>query len=166
MKEKLLETDTLEEYKKIHKKKYEERLMIEKEMLEKQKTEEETNEKIKKEQAYKQLQIEKDKEYSIQYYHEINNLQRTNTTSADSNLPMLNSYTERLINTPHYAYMPDVTSHGLLDNGSGEPISQRIRNFFSSRNPRQYLGRSRVQIICNIILFIFIITCIAIFAFL
>ncbi|GAB66733.1 hypothetical protein PCYB_095170 [Plasmodium cynomolgi strain B] len=166
MKEKLLETDALAEYKKAHKKNYEQRLIREKELQEKEQADEIANERNKKEQAYKQLQIEKDREYSIQYYHEINSLHRANTVSTDDGSPMLSNYTERLISSSHYTYMSDGAARGILDDGSRVPFSRRIQDFFSSSDMRQCFGCSRVQIVCNVILFIMVITFIVIFAFL
>ncbi|KJP85099.1 hypothetical protein AK88_05268 [Plasmodium fragile] len=166
MKEKLLETDALAEYKKAHKKNYEQRLKREKELLEKEQEEQIAIERSKKEQAYKQLQIEKDREYSIQYYHELNSLLRANTISTDDGSPMLSNYTERLISSSNYTYMSDGTAHGILDDGSRVSFSQRIRDFFSTRNLRQCFECSRVQIVCNVILFIIVITFIVIFALL
>ncbi|EDL45847.1 hypothetical protein PVIIG_04457 [Plasmodium vivax India VII] len=133
MKEKLLETDALAEYKKAHKNNYEQRLIREKELLEKEQADEIASERIKKEQAYKQLQIEKDREYSLQYYHEINGIRRANTVSTDDGSPMLSNYTERLISSPHYTYMSDGAPRGILGDGSRVSFSRRIRDFFSSR---------------------------------
>eukprot|EP00366_Plasmodium_knowlesi_P001967 XP_002259464.1 hypothetical protein, conserved in Plasmodium species [Plasmodium knowlesi strain H] len=133
MKENLLETDALAEYKKAHKKNYEKRLVREKELLEKEEAEEIASERSKKEQAYKQLQIEKDREYSIQYYHELNNLHRANTVSTDDGSPMLSNYTERLIASSHYTYMSDGAVRGILDDGSRVSFTRRIRDFFSNR---------------------------------
>ncbi|EUD67306.1 hypothetical protein C922_02456 [Plasmodium inui San Antonio 1] len=158
MKEELLETDDLAEYKEAHKKNYEQRLIREKELLEK--------ELLKKEQAYKQLKIERDREYSIQYYHEINSLHRVNTVSTDDGSPMLSNYTERLISSSHYTYMSDGAPRGILDDDSRVSFSRRMQDFFPSSDMRPYFRCSRVQIVFNVILFIMVITFIVTFAFL
>ncbi|SBS92200.1 hypothetical protein POVCU1_022180 [Plasmodium ovale curtisi] len=154
MEEKLLQPDVLEEYKKIHKKHYEERILKENEINEKLKNEELASEIYKNEQAYRQLQVEKDREYSLQYYHEINNLQRPNAVSTTDNSDILNNYTERLIITPNYSYTQNETTRSLLDNNVNVPFSQRIGNFFLRNNIGQYFGCSTLQLICNITLFI------------
>ncbi|SBT77336.1 conserved Plasmodium protein, unknown function [Plasmodium ovale] len=165
MEEKLLQPDVLEEYKKIHKKHYEERILKEKENNEKLKNEELESEIYKNEQAYRQLQVEKDREYSLQYYHEINNLQRPNAISTTDNSEILNNYTERLIMTPNYSYTQNETTRSLLDNDGNVPFSQRIGNFFLRNNIGQYFGCSTLQLICNIALFVLVITFIIIFGF-
>ncbi|CRH00333.1 conserved Plasmodium protein, unknown function [Plasmodium relictum] len=164
MKEKLLDEDALEEYKKIHKKNYEERILKENKLNEELKDEEYTKEIIKNEEIYKQLQIEKDKEYSKQYYYEINNLQGRNNRSINNSYT-LDNYTERLIETPN-SYLENNTTDNLIDNGANITYAQRIRNFFLNTNLRQYLVCTTFQVICNITILILVITFIVIFGYL
>ncbi|CRG96512.1 conserved Plasmodium protein, unknown function [Plasmodium gallinaceum] len=163
MKEKLLE-DALEEYRKIHKKNYEERILKENKLNEELKNEELTKEIIKNDDIYKQLQIEKDKEYSKQYYYEINNLQSRNNRS-NNNSYILDNYTERLIDTPH-SYLENIGTDNLLDTGGNITFTQRIRNFFLINNPRHFFVCTTFQVICNISVLILVIIFIVIFGYL
>ncbi|VWU48486.1 conserved protein, unknown function [Hepatocystis sp. ex Piliocolobus tephrosceles] len=129
MKENLMGSDDLKDYKKFHEKQYEERLLKEKELLEKEKTEELKKEAAKNEEAYRQLQIEKDKEYSIQFFNEINSIPNTSVTNSNENLGVINNYTERLINPTNYYYAQNDMGYYVLANDTNYSITQRIRNF-------------------------------------
>ncbi|WBY57120.1 hypothetical protein Py17XNL_000900071 [Plasmodium yoelii yoelii] len=127
------EYDALAEYRNINKKKYEDRIMKENEELEKERIQEEMNEKIQNEYNYKQLQIEKDREYSMQYYNAINNINPSNNIQTNYGSIVLNNYTERLINPSNYRYQENDITQNLLNNSEQPSFFNRIRYSFFSK---------------------------------
>ncbi|SPJ11178.1 conserved Plasmodium protein, unknown function [Plasmodium sp. DRC-Itaito] len=162
MSDNIMNGDTLSEYRKMHKKNYVERIIKENELIEKQKTEELLNEKKKNEEIYRQLQIDKDREYSKQCYYEINNFQNIHErTYNDSDIR--DNYTQRLIYPSANSYIDNNMTQNLLDGDTGYTFSQRIRRFFLNNNIRQCFVCTTVQLICNLVLIILLIAFIIIF---
>ncbi|EUD73081.1 hypothetical protein YYG_02081 [Plasmodium vinckei petteri] len=122
------EHDALAEYRNINKKKYEDRMMKENEELEKERMQEELNERIQNEYNYKQLQIEKDREYSMQYYNAINNISPSNNIQTNYGSVVLNNYTERLIGPSNYWYQENDATQSLLNNSEHPSVFHRTSN--------------------------------------
>ncbi|SCM04147.1 conserved Plasmodium protein, unknown function [Plasmodium chabaudi adami] len=122
------EHDALAEYRSMNKKKYEDRMMKENEELEKERMQEELNEKLQNEYNYKQLQIEKDREYSMQYYNAINNINPSNNIQTNYGSVVLNNYTERLIGPSNYWYQENDATQSLLNNSEQPSAFHRTSN--------------------------------------
>ncbi|CAD2092279.1 conserved Plasmodium protein, unknown function [Plasmodium vinckei brucechwatti] len=138
------EHDALAEYRSINKKKYEDRMMKEEEELEKERMQEELNEKIQNEYNYKQLQIEKDREYSMQYYNAINNINPSNNMQTNYGSVVLNNYTERLIGPSNYWYQENDSTQKKNNPGFCQKTHRGILKYRQKKGKNEFITVSAI----------------------